>query len=299
LCAREKVRRCWVTGAAIAVSILVFLGLNAESNPGTWEALGKWGAPSSEKVWSGAYWALLTSAAVHQALWHLAFNMYWLWVLGSRLEQAIGSTRYLILIVGAALVTSGSQLAVSDATGIGASGVVYSIFGFMFVLRSRFPAFREVVSSQTVNLFIVWLVVCMITTYANLWQVGNAAHVSGLLFGSAIAGLVLKRRRLLLAPALTALVVGSLLPVFWCPWSVTWLGVQASRAYAAGDHERAIAYCGRVIARDPSAAWAYYNRGVSCLATGDRETARADFAKASSLDPNLPMPTLPEATRTP
>jgi hypothetical protein len=43
----------------------------------------------------------------------------------------------------------------------------------MLVLRGRFPAFREVLSPQTVKLFVVWLVGCMIATYANIWQVGN------------------------------------------------------------------------------------------------------------------------------
>ncbi len=32
------------------------------------------------------YWALITSVFVHFALWHVAFNVYWLWVLGSQLR---------------------------------------------------------------------------------------------------------------------------------------------------------------------------------------------------------------------
>lgn len=292
--------RPWVTWAVIGVCILIFLGLNRESHPESWDALGKWGAPSSDKIWSGAYWALLSSAAVHQAIWHLVFNMYWLWVLGTCLEQAIGSARYLILLVGAAIVASGGQLAVSGTTGIGASGVVYAIFGFMWVLRGRYPAFREIISSQTVNWFLIWLVGCMIATYANIWHVANAAHFCGLLFGAAVAGsLVLKYKRPLLILGLIALVAGTLLPVFWCPWSATWLDVQAVRAAEAGDHPRAIGYYSRVIELDPNAAWAYYNRGLSYLATGNPKNARADFAKASRLDPELSMPEEPSAGNEP
>ena len=61
------------------------------------------------------------------------------------------------------------------------SGVVYAIFGFMLVLRGRFPAFRQVLSRQIVRLFGAWLVACMIATYADIWQVGNAAHFCGML----------------------------------------------------------------------------------------------------------------------
>lgn len=283
--------RPWVTWAVMGGCALIFLGLNAESQPDSWEALGKWGAGSPDKVWNGAYWVLLSSTLVHQAVWHLAFNIYWLGVLGTRLEQAIGSIAYFALLVTAAIVSSGSQLAASGMTGIGASGVVYAIFGFMLVLRNRFPAFREVLSVQTINLFGIWLVVCLITTYANIWHVGNAAHISGMLFGITAAGsFVLKYRRPMLVPLLAILVAGSLLPLFWCPWSATWLGLQANRAYESGDHERAISYYDQVIARDPNAAWAYYNRGCSYLAIGQQARADADFTKASRLEPKYSVP---------
>ena len=283
--------RPWVTWATMAICVVVCVGLNRESHPDSWGALGKWGAASPDTIWNGAYWVLVTSALVHQAIWHLAFNMYWLGVLGTRLEQAIGSLPYLLLLVASAIVSSGSQLAVSGTTGIGASGVVYAIFGFMLVVRVRFPAFREALSPQIVKLFVVWLVGCMVATYANIWQVGNAAHFSGMLFGMLVAAvLVLKYRRQLLIPALVILVAGSLLPVFWCPWSVAWLGLQANRAYQAGDHGRAITFYDQAIAKDPNAAWAYFNRACSYRAVGNRAKAQADFTKASQLDPTYSMP---------
>ncbi|MGA2258451.1 MAG: rhomboid family intramembrane serine protease, partial [Thermoguttaceae bacterium] len=283
--------RPWVTYAVIAVCAFVFLGLNMESNPDTWEALEKWGVCSPDKVWKGAYWSLISSVAVHRAIWHLAFNMYWLAVLGTRLEYAIGSIWYLVLLLAAAVVSSGCELAVADTTGHGASGVVYAIFGFMLVLRDRFPGFREVVSRQTIQLFIAWLVICMATTYMNVWQVGNAAHLSGLLFGSAIAAVfVLKYKRALLVPALITLVLVSVVPVFWCPWSTTWLGVQATRAYVAGNNEQAIDYYGRLISKAPNAAWAYYNRGCSYYELGEDEKAKADFSQAAKIDPKYTLP---------
>jgi rhomboid protease GluP len=273
------------TWAVIAVMVVVFLGINGAVRPDSWETLGKWGAASPEAFWRGAYWSLLCSAAVHQALWHLAFNLYWLAVLGSRLEQAIGVMRYLALLGSAAIISAGWQVAVSETTGIGASGVVYAMFGFMLVVRHRYPAFQDVMTAQTIQLFLLWLVGCMIATYAKIWSVGNAAHLSGMLFGMAIGGLALQRRRLLLVPALVALVVGAVLPAFWCPWSATWLGVQAVRAYERKDHAQAIAYYSQLIAKDPGAAWAYHNRGVSYMASGDFDKAQADFAEASRLNP--------------
>ena len=68
----------------------------------------------------------------------------------------------------------------SDSTGIGASGVVYAFFGFMWAARRHFQSFPEVLDQQTANIFMVWPGGCIIATYLEIWDVGNAAHVSGL-----------------------------------------------------------------------------------------------------------------------
>ena len=287
-------RRPWVTWGMIAACLIVFVGLAREPKPHTWDALSQWGAPPADRVWEGAYWGLLSSALVHEELWHLAFNVYWLWALGMRVERALGSVRYLLLIVSAAVVSSGCQLGASETMGIGASGVGYALFGFMWVARPRFPAFRDVLSPQTIQLFLFWLVGCMVATYADIVHVGNAAHLSGMLFGATAGGLLaVKSRRRLLSACLVGLVAASLTPLFWCPWSATWLGLQAYRAHEAGNHAQAIDYYTGVVHRDGQAAWAYYNRGIAYLADGNREAAALDFTTASKLDPTLenPLPT--------
>src|SRR5262249_3508810 len=159
-----------------------------------------------------------TCAFVHLALWHLAFNMYWLWALGSRMERAIGSARFLAFVLTSAFVASTAELAVSDTTGHGASGFVYAIFGFMWISRRRFPQFKEVLSQQTIKLFVVWLFGCVVVTYLEIWNVGNAAHFAGLLFGAGVANSFVARRK----PGLTlagtaALVVCCVVSLFWCP----------------------------------------------------------------------------------
>src|SRR5262249_30627858 len=154
-------------------------------------------------------WGLLPGVIVHLAIWHLAFNMYWLWVLGSRLELAIGHVRFLAFFVAAGFVSSSFQLAMSDSTGIGASGVVYAIFGFMWAARFHFRDFRDVLDVRTANIFMVWLVACIIVTALDIWNVGNAAHVSGMLFGGVVAGCFVLKRRLMVV-ALAVLLIASI-----------------------------------------------------------------------------------------
>src|SRR5262245_9137575 len=62
---------------------------------------------------------------------------------------------------------------------------------------------------------------------------------------------------------------------------------EAINAHHAGDHEKAIALCTRLIEADE---WAqpFYFRGAARLAAGDPAGALADLDRAIALDPDLP-----------
>ncbi|MFH0910719.1 MAG: rhomboid family intramembrane serine protease [Planctomycetota bacterium] len=278
----------WVARIAVVLCVAVFLGFFSTSSQVAWKSVVDCGLLPKRSVWEGTYWTLLTSVFVHFAVWHMAFNVYWLWLLGSRMEEAIGSWRFLIFFVLAALVSSSLQLAASEGMGIGASGVVYAIFGFMWVGRRRFQSFQEILNDRTALVFIVWLVGCVVLTVLNIWNVGNAAHVSGLLFGAAVAGhFVVRYKPPLVLAAMVALVVLSIVPLFWCPWSVQWLSHKAYEADVAQDHRGALDLYTRVIEQDPRNAWAYHNRGLVFRALGMEGNAKADMEKAQALDPSL------------
>jgi len=149
---------------------------------------------TSSGIRSGNYWGLLTSVFTHVQLWHLLFNVYWLWILGGLLEPAIGRLNWMGFFLIAAIASSGAQFATSGSTGIGASGVVYAMFGFMWIGRERYPGFQRIVTKQTILLFLGWLIFCIIATRLNIFRVGNTAHVAGLLFGVGAAFLVLRHK---------------------------------------------------------------------------------------------------------
>ncbi len=278
----------WVSYLSIIACIGIFLGLAAQNDYESWDTLAKFGYLPADSIWNGGYWALVTSAFVHFALWHLAFNAYWLWVLGSRLEQAIGSLRFLAFFVVSAIVSSSFQLAVSDATGIGASGVVYAIFGFMWPTRHRYPQFNEVLDAKTIQVFVIWLVGCVVATFLDVWEVGNAAHISGLLFGSAVAGaFVLNFNRRLMFGGLVTLVALSIVPLFWCPWSITWISHKAYNAHAAERYDAALIRYTQVINLDPGNSWAYLNRSFVYESLGQLDKSKADVQKAREIDPSI------------
>jgi rhomboid protease GluP len=285
---QEATSQPWISRIAIAVCVVVFLGLNAEARLDSWATLTKWGCLPATSIRNGAIWGLITCAFVHMALWHVAFNMYWLWVLGSRMERAIGSSRFLAFVLMTAFVSSSVQLAVSDQTGIGASGFVYGIFGFMWVARDRYPTFNEVLNQQTINVFVIWLFGCLAATYLKIWDVGNAAHFSGIIFGAAVANyFIVGYRRTGTLAGLAGMVLFCIISLFWCPWSVTWLSQKAYAAHVAAQYDRARDLYSRIIQIDPKNAWAYQNRSAVFDSLGKDEEARHDLEAARKIDPSI------------
>lgn len=284
----------WVTRVTVAICIAIFAGLTLKNDSQNPQTLAQFGYLMADAVWNGAWWSLVTSPFVHIEIWHLAFNLCWLWALGMRMEGEIGSLPYLAFILVAAFVSSAFQLAVSDTTGIGMSGVVYAIFGFMWLTRSKYPRFAEVLNTQNIKLFLGWLVVCVVITQLKLLNVGNAAHFTGLLFGMAIAAVFAPHYRpILTIPAAIALIGLSVVPLVWCPWSPTWLSLQAYNAHLAKNYDEALVWYTRLINLDPRNAWAFANRGGVNASLGRIKDAMSDFATARRLDPkfaDLPTP---------
>jgi len=284
----ESIASTWVTSLSCLICIGIFLGLASIDDVNSWDKLAQFGYLPANSIWRGQYWGLVTSVFVHMALWHVAFNVYWLWSLGSRLERSIGSIPFLTFFLASAFVSSAFQMAVSDTTGIGASGVVYSIFGFMWLTRERYCLFAEVLAPQTILIFAVWLFVCLATTVAKVWEVGNAAHFSGLIFGCCVAkAFVLRSHRPVAMSTLGFLLASSIVFCFWCPWSITWLGTRAYSAHVAGRYQDAIENYTQIIQLAPQNAWAFQNRSYAYQALGEEQKAKNDIQMARKFDPTI------------
>jgi GlpG protein len=241
-----------------------------------------------EEIRSGGYWTLITSNFLHLELWHLAGNVYWLWAFSSVIERKIGRKLLLIFVLSAALVSSLFQIAHLDTTGIGASGIVYAMFGLLWSSRRHVVEFARALPDSRVSLCLGWMGICVVVDYLNVMSVGNAAHIFGLLFGSLVGfgcyGELAPRIFRMSAAGLIAL---GIVPLFWCPWSASWLSETAYQAHLAEDFDSAIAWYSRLIARDPGNAWAYLNRSSAYEAIGDLLAAQADYDAAIALDPDV------------
>ena len=281
---RSKLYTAPLTASACAYCVLVFLALNLSGDK-SWAAAGRWGYFPDDVVWEDQPWALLTSVFVHLEIWHIAFNVYWLWILGSILEESIGSLRYAVFFVGAAWVSSAGELLLGGNSGIGMSGVVYALFGFGWVARRKMPQFKAILNDQTVNVFLVWLVFCVVLTKFGAMQVANWAHGFGLLFGASVGGLfVLPSRRWLCALGLVVLLGGSVVPLKWCPLSPDWTSLQATSAQERGDYKQAIYWYQRSLVAGADKSWAWTNLANVYGFRGDKVEYAAALRELRDVD---------------
>jgi len=213
----------WITYSVIVLCGAIFAYLNLADRTPYFKPVTRMLIPSATRIWTGWYWGLLTTAFIHVDAFHVLFNMWWTKDFGRVLEPTMGRWRYILFIATAAIVSSGAQLAISGQTGIGFSGVVYAMFGYALAARNVEPRYRQIINAQTIKWLLGWLVVCIALTVAEIWKLGNGAHVGGFLFGYCVGNLFVARKWLTASRVvLTLLTCLTLTSVAYMPWSPTW-----------------------------------------------------------------------------
>jgi len=148
-----------------------------------------------QDIRNGQVWRLVTPIFLHFGLFHLLFNMVVLQQFGALIEARRGAWRYLALILITAVVSNVAQyyltvtwennaLSVHSNPAFGGmSGVLYGLFGYLW-MKSRYePALGLSLNPRIVILLIAWLFVCM---SGVIGPIANTAHVAGLIVGVVI-----------------------------------------------------------------------------------------------------------------
>jgi GlpG protein len=273
-----------LTAAACSVCVIIFLAVNVQGSANE-AVLARWGSIPQRSIYGGAYWGLVTSAFVHIEPIHLLFNMYWLWILGAAFERTFGSLRWLLFLLCAAFVSSGLQLA-SGHDGIGMSGVVYAIFGFGWLGRTRYPEFARLVNAGVIRVFIGWGILCIVLTYLHVMNIGNFAHAGGLVFGAAVGGALTEEKD---RAAFVAVIVMSsavaVVPLVYNPLSVEWVADQAMSAERRGDDAKAISMYNRALQMGADEKWGWYNLAEIYGSRQDASEYKSAVQRLAEVDP--------------
>jgi membrane associated rhomboid family serine protease len=85
---------------------------------------------------NGEWWRLVSPVLVHGSILHLAFNMYFLYLVGPLVEQLYGSARFLVLYVLTAATASVASFLLGPGPSVGASGALFGLCGVLLVGRA-------------------------------------------------------------------------------------------------------------------------------------------------------------------
>ena len=169
--------------ACVAVGLATKLGQNS-----VWTG---WLLLSLERVQAGQAWRLFTPALLHFSLWHLLFNLMWLQDLGTVLETKLGTARFAAVVGLVAVLSNVAQFAAGGPGFGGLSGVIYGLFGYLWVRGKRDFRFGVILSPMTSGLLMVFLALGI---FGLLGPTANAAHFSGLVVGGALGWLAARQQ---------------------------------------------------------------------------------------------------------
>lgn len=243
----------------------------------------------------GQLWRFATGTLLHLDILHLAFNLYWLWVLGTTVERIYGHFKTILLILLFAFGSSSLDFAVSQG-GVGLSGVGYGLFGLLYVLSNHDERFRESLDKRTINLFVGWFFICILTTLAHVFNVANVAHAAGALLGTLVGySIVLPARRSLIVGAICVVMLfGFCGATFGRP--VINLSSQGGyeegqRGYdalIANRNQEAVRWYRDAVKYQPKVSSFWFNLGIAYQRESQQPSALAAYQHAYDLEPTNP-----------
>ena len=141
---------------------------------------------ASPQAWAeilgGQVWRLFTPMFLHYSVQHLGFNMLGMVNLGRPLERVCGSWAYASLCLTLALLTNvGEYLLNGEPNFGGMSGVLYGLFGYIWMRGRCDPDFVLQMPTETIVIALVWFVACFT---GKLGPIANGAHSIGLIVGA-------------------------------------------------------------------------------------------------------------------
>ena len=170
-----------LTFISILVTLITVFGSNGEitrwltiADVFTWDG-------GLDEILSGQIWRLVTPIFLHFMLLHILFNMMWLWDLGGMIEKQQSSYFLLFFIFSIGILSNIIQFLSTGPAFGGMSGVVYGLLGYIWI-RSTQPGSGYQLNRTIVVLMLIWLIMGFTGILGNI---GNAAHLSGLILGIA------------------------------------------------------------------------------------------------------------------
>lgn len=181
--------------AIVIINVLIFFLMTVTGGSDDYQNMIRWGAEYVPKIQEGEYWRLFTSMFLHFDIHHLLGNMLILLFLGDYLERYAGKIGYLLIYLGGGLCGNilGYWKEVRDISSgmppsiaAGASGAVFAAAGAMVVL---ILFHRGRLEDITIQRMMIMVVLCLYAGFEST-NVGNAAHIGGVVSGACMMAII-------------------------------------------------------------------------------------------------------------
>lgn len=161
------------------------------------------------------YVSVFTSMFLHGSWLHLIGNMWYLWIFGNNIEEAVGHFRYLVFYISCGFLASVSHiLSNSDSIlpAIGASGAIAGVLGGYILLYPHARVRTLIFLGFFIRLLYIpagfvlgfWFILQLLSgSMAGRQDVGGVAfwaHVGGFVAGALLVGFFKKRNVRFLNP---------------------------------------------------------------------------------------------------
>lgn len=186
-----------VTYLLLALNILVFVGYGFDLDM-TDNVFARFALRADDVMHGSHVWTLFSHMFLHGDLIHLAGNMYFLYVVGDNLEDALGRGRFFVLYLVCGFAAAATQIAADPGSNIymvGASGAIAGLFGmYLMWFRHASLTFMFIIYQKKLSpmaFFSIWLVFNIIGLIMAGEGVAYWAHIGGFVAGL-LMGIFLK-----------------------------------------------------------------------------------------------------------
>jgi membrane associated rhomboid family serine protease len=192
-----------VTQALIAINVAVYIAESAAgsslSGGGGGQVLAKGALLGPAIANQHEYWRIITGGFLHYSLLHIAFNMFFLYVMGGMLEPAIGHLNFAAVYFASLVAGSfGALLFEPGVPTVGASGACFGVFGALLVIAHdrRIPIWQSGLGPTLLINVVFSLSVAGISIGGHL-----GGFIGGVIAGACVVQLSERRRQHTLAIA--------------------------------------------------------------------------------------------------
>ena len=139
---------------------------------------------NTQAILHGQIWRLVTPIFIHFGLIHILFNTFAIYQLGCLVEHYHSRFYVIYMFLVFSIISNVVQNVMVGPMFGGLSGLIYGIFGYLWIYGVRCPSASFRLSKNSIITILVWYGLCWT---GLLGSIANWAHTGGLLTGMIFA----------------------------------------------------------------------------------------------------------------